>query len=126
MQFVSADSPLLPCSTTLEIVEDAFCYSLHPLLTPLCGHICLQRHAREAFCGTFFCIDSTLLTPCIDCMSLCVCRCSTTLEIVEDAFCCFDASADGYLEKEEVQNALCNTNTPGRCARSAIQSCYCV
>jgi Ca2+-binding EF-hand superfamily protein len=36
---------------------------------------------------------------------------------VEDAFCCFDASADGYLEKEEVQNALCTTNTPGRCAK---------
>uniref|UniRef100_A0A383VCZ7 EF-hand domain-containing protein n=1 Tax=Tetradesmus obliquus TaxID=3088 RepID=A0A383VCZ7_TETOB len=42
----------------------------------------------------------------------------TTLEIVEDAFCCFDASADGYLEKEEVQTALCTTNTPGRTTKA--------
>eukprot|EP00879_Flechtneria_rotunda_P024744 GHRR01026250.1.p1 GENE.GHRR01026250.1~~GHRR01026250.1.p1 ORF type:complete len:270 (+),score=96.77 GHRR01026250.1:245-1054(+) len=42
----------------------------------------------------------------------------TTLEIVEDAFCCFDASADGYLEKEEVQNALCTATTPGRATKA--------
>jgi hypothetical protein len=38
----------------------------------------------------------------------------TTLEIVEDAFCCFDASDDGSLEREEVQEALCKNTTPGR------------
>jgi len=38
----------------------------------------------------------------------------TTLEIVEEAFCCFDASADGYLEREEVEHALITTSTPGR------------
>lgn len=40
--------------------------------------------------------------------------CRTALEIIEDAFCCFDASADGYLEREEVMTALCTTSTPGR------------
>jgi Ca2+-binding EF-hand superfamily protein len=38
----------------------------------------------------------------------------TTLEIVEEAFCCFDASADGYLEREEVERAMTTTSTPGR------------
>jgi len=38
----------------------------------------------------------------------------TTLGIVEEAFCCFDASADGYLEREEVEHALTTTSTPGR------------
>jgi hypothetical protein len=69
--------------------------------------------------------ESTAATmqACSSSMSLvfmCLSSCSTTLEIVEDAFCCFDASADGYLEKEEVQNALCNTNTPGRCANGIV------
>lgn len=41
-------------------------------------------------------------------------HCSATLEIVEDAFCCFDVSGDGYLEKDEVMNALETNNTPGR------------
>jgi hypothetical protein len=43
---------------------------------------------------------------------------STTLEIVEDAFCCFDASADGYLERAEVEAAMGRggASTPGRCA----------
>jgi hypothetical protein len=30
----------------------------------------------------------------------------TTLRVVEDAFCCFDTSADGYLEAAEVSAAL--------------------
>ena len=38
----------------------------------------------------------------------------TTLEITEEAFCCFDASEDGYLEREEVEKALTTTSTPGR------------
>jgi Ca2+-binding EF-hand superfamily protein len=33
---------------------------------------------------------------------------------VEEAFCCFDASEDGYLEREEVEQALTTTSTPGR------------
>jgi Ca2+-binding EF-hand superfamily protein len=33
---------------------------------------------------------------------------------VEEAFCCFDASADGYLEREEVERAMTTTSTPGR------------
>ncbi|KAF8055278.1 CML21 [Scenedesmus sp. PABB004] len=44
---------------------------------------------------------------------------TTTLEIVEDAFCCFDASADGYLERTEVEAALCTNSTPGRADRPA-------
>ncbi|KIZ04416.1 hypothetical protein MNEG_3541 [Monoraphidium neglectum] len=41
-----------------------------------------------------------------------------TLEIVEDAFCCFDASEDGYLEPQEVAEVLCTSNTPGRATRA--------
>ncbi|KAI8471865.1 MAG: hypothetical protein J3K34DRAFT_520225 [Monoraphidium minutum] len=41
-----------------------------------------------------------------------------TLEIVEDAFCCFDASEDGYLEPSEVAEVLCTSNTPGRATRA--------
>lgn len=46
------------------------------------------------------------------CHKMCIIR--TTLEIVEEAFCCFDASADGYLEREEVEKAMTTTSTPGR------------
>eukprot|EP00878_Enallax_costatus_P005457 GHUV01005728.1.p1 GENE.GHUV01005728.1~~GHUV01005728.1.p1 ORF type:complete len:268 (+),score=96.45 GHUV01005728.1:326-1129(+) len=42
----------------------------------------------------------------------------TTLEIVKDAFCCFDVSGDGYLEKDEVMNALGTHNTPGRTTKA--------
>jgi hypothetical protein len=43
---------------------------------------------------------------------------------VEEAFCCFDASEDGYLEREEVEQALTTTSTPGRCVCVCV--CVCV
>jgi len=36
----------------------------------------------------------------------------------QDAFCCFDASEDGYLEPSEVAEVLCTSNTPGRATRA--------
>ena len=37
---------------------------------------------------------------------------------LQDAFCCFDASEDGYLEPSEVAEVLCTSNTPGRATRA--------
>lgn len=37
-----------------------------------------------------------------------------TLDIIEEAFGQFDASADGLLEREEVAKVMCSRNTPGR------------
>lgn len=78
--------------TTLQIVEKAFCCFDAAQITdrpPVAAFISPPTHTH-------------------------VCR--TTLQIVEEAFCCFDASEDGYLEREEVEQALTTTSTPGRCA----------
>lgn len=37
------------------------------------------------------------------------------LEIVEDFFCAFDASSDGYLEQAEMERAMKGTNESGAC-----------
>jgi hypothetical protein len=42
---------------------------------------------------------------------------------VQEAFCCSDASEDSYLEREEVEQALTTTRTPGRCAGGRGRVC---
>ncbi len=73
-------------------------------------------------CSFSPCTYTACITVIIIISLLTLCPDSTTLEIVQDAFCCFDASSDGYLEREEVEAALCSTRKPGRCGGFAAHA----